>query len=146
MRALSEFEGYSDQFAVTQQALVEHGLCDTPRFGVFVALEGERIIGIAVHYAVPWTFDLRPTVVMKELFVANGSRSQGAGRKLFEAVEGHCQAIGAPRLIWQVLPGNERAKGFYRSLGGAPDESWEYWTKALPTGSPQHAQVSGQGG
>ncbi|WP_455854615.1 hypothetical protein [Ensifer canadensis] len=37
MRGLAVFEGYIDKFAVTERDLIDHGLCDSPRFGVFVA-------------------------------------------------------------------------------------------------------------
>jgi GNAT superfamily N-acetyltransferase len=132
MRGLAVFEGYIDKFAVTEKDLIDHGLGETPRFGVLVAdLEG-RVVGIAVHYVVPWTYDLKPTVVLKELFVEEGARSSGAGAALVAALKRHATAIGAPRVNWTVLAGNEPAKRFYRRQGGAPDDLWEPWTLAVP--------------
>ncbi|NRP19621.1 hypothetical protein LPJGGPFB_02878 [Ensifer adhaerens] len=134
MRGLAVFEGYIDRFAVTEQDLIDHGLCDTPRFGVLVAELDGRVIGIAVHYAIPWTYDLKPTVVLKELFVEDGARSSGAGAALIAALKRHAAAIGAPRINWTVLAGNEPAKRFYRRQGGSPDELWEPWTMATSSG------------
>lgn len=134
MRGLAVFEGYIDRFAVTEQDLIDHGLCDTPRFGVLVAELDGRVIGIAVHYAIPWTYDLKPTVVLKELFVEDGARSSGAGAALIAALKRHAAAIGAPRINWTVLAGNEPAKRFYRRQGGSPDEVWEPWTMATSSG------------
>lgn len=134
MRGLAVFEGYIDRFAVTEQDLIDHGLCDTPRFGVLVAELDGRVIGIAVHYAIPWTYDLKPTVVLKELFVEDGARSSGAGAALIAALKRHAAAIGAPRINWTVLAANEPAKRFYRRQGGSPDEVWEPWTMATSSG------------
>lgn len=134
MRGLAVFEGYIDRFAITEQDLIDHGLCDTPRFGVLVAELDGRVIGIAVHYAIPWTYDLKPTVVLKELFVEDGARSSGAGAALIAALKRHAAAIGAPRINWTVLAGNEPAKRFYRRQGGSPDEIWEPWTMATSSG------------
>lgn len=134
MRGLAVFEGYIDRFAVTEQDLIDHGLCDTPRFGVLVAELDGRVIGIAVHYAIPWTYDLKPTVVLKELFVEDGARSSGAGAALIAALKRHAAAIGAPRINWTVLAGNEPAKRFYRRQGGSADEIWEPWTMATSSG------------
>ncbi|WP_457585717.1 N-acetyltransferase family protein [Ensifer canadensis] len=133
MHGLAIFEGYIDKFAVTEEDLVDNGLGDAPRFGVLVAELDGRVIGIAVHYVIPWTYDLKPTVVLKELFVEEGARSSGAGAALIAALKRHATAIGAPRVNWTVLAGNEPAKRFYRHQGGAPDELWEPWTMAVPS-------------
>ncbi|MBZ7922349.1 hypothetical protein [Ensifer adhaerens] len=67
MRGLAVFEGYIDKFCVTEADLVGHGLGANPRFGVLVAERGGRAVGIAVYYVIPWTYDLKPTLVVKEL-------------------------------------------------------------------------------
>ena len=40
MAALAEFEGYADEFAVSEADLEAHGFGDAPRFGAFVADDG----------------------------------------------------------------------------------------------------------
>lgn len=132
MRGLAVFEGYIDTFAVTEKDLIVHGLGDAPRFGVLVAEVDGHVVSIAVHYVIPWTYDLKPTVVLKELFVEEGARSSGAGAALIAALRHHAAAIGAPRIHWTVLAGNEPAKRFYRRNGGSPDEVWQPWTMAVP--------------
>jgi GNAT superfamily N-acetyltransferase len=128
MQELAVFEGYDEGFAVTQADLKVHGLEAAPRFGVFVAeIEGE-VIGIAVNYVIPWTYDLKPTVVLKELFVAERARGAGAGEALFRRTAEYAASIEAPRLNWTVLPTNNAAKRFYEKLGGANDAAWEHWT------------------
>ncbi|HEV7307610.1 GNAT family N-acetyltransferase [Ensifer sp.] len=133
MRGLAVFEGYIDDFRVTEADLVEHGLGENPRFGVFVAALGDRVVGIAVYYVIPWTYDLKPTLVLKELYVEEGARSSGAGARLFAALKDHAAAIGAPRINWTVLATNDDAKRFYRREGADHDADWEPWTLPVKT-------------
>jgi GNAT superfamily N-acetyltransferase len=146
MRGLAVFERYIEQFRVTEQDLIAHGLCDAPRFGAFVAEHGNDVIGVAVHYQVPWTFDLRPVVTLKELFVAEEARGLGVGKSLFRRVAAYASEIGATRIAWTVLPDNAAAKHFYASAGGAPETAWEHWTMALPTGHASNPQGAGAAG
>lgn len=128
MRDLAVFEGYVDAFAVTPADLLAHGFGPEPAFGVFVAVKGDTIAGIAVHYRIPWTYDLRPVVVLKELFVAEAFRGQRVGNMLFAHIEAYAAEIGASALRWTVLPENEAARRFYAGQGAAPDAAWEHWT------------------
>ena len=130
MRELARFEGYDEHFTVTAADLRERGLAPVgaPQFVAFVAEQpGGELVGHAVVVEQPFTFDLRPTLTLKELYVRDGQRGGGAGRALFEQVLAHGRARGAGRLKWDVLPSNEPARAFYRRLGGAPDPDWERW-------------------
>ena len=133
MRELAIFEGYIDAFAVAPEDLLAHGFGDAQAFGVFVATAGETIAGIAVHYRIPWTFDLRPVVVLKELFVAEAFRGQGVGDALFARLRAYAFDIGASALRWTVLPDNDAAKRFYAGQGGARDAAWEHWALPIAT-------------
>ena len=121
MRELARFEGYDDRFAVTGRDLVERGLApDGPaQFTAFVAESGADLLGYAVVVEIPFTFDLRPTVRLKELYVAAAHRAAGVGGALFEQVRAHARGRGAGRIDWTVLPGNAAAQAFYRRAGGA---------------------------
>jgi GNAT superfamily N-acetyltransferase len=127
MRGLAIFEGYIDDFRVTEADLVEHGLGPSPRFGVFVALADGKTVGIAVHYQIPWTFDLKPVVVLKELFVAEEARGLGAGEALFLRLTAYAKDIGASKVAWTVLDGNESAMRFYKRQGASHDTVWQPW-------------------
>jgi GNAT superfamily N-acetyltransferase len=129
MRGLARFEGYDDRFAVTVEALIERGFSAhrPPEFTAWVAeLDGE-LVGYAVIYVIPYTFDLRPTVVLKELFIDAAARGKNFGRGLMDAVIEHARSLNARLIRWQVLPDNEPAKNFYRRRGAAVDADWENW-------------------
>jgi GNAT superfamily N-acetyltransferase len=131
MRALAEFEGYADRFAVTEAALIERGLdasLASPQFAAFVApVAGGGLAGMAVVVERAFTFDLRPSLLLKELFVDPASRAAGMGSALMAVVLAHARTRNANQLVWDVLPDNETAKAFYRRWGGAPVQAWERW-------------------
>ncbi|WP_426076220.1 GNAT family N-acetyltransferase [Janthinobacterium sp. PSPC3-1] len=134
MRALARFEGYLDQFRVTETDLLERGLDQGPRqeFTALVADDGSGgLLGYAVVCSLPFTYDLLPNLLLKELYVDETSRGLGIGRALMTAVMAEGRARGCARLKWDVLKGNTRAQAFYRSLGGAPDGGWEGWIRQL---------------
>jgi len=61
-------------------------------------------------------------------------RGCGYGGELFDAVVKYSQSINARLLRWQVLPGNEAAKQFYRQRGGCEDAGWDNWLRDLDQG------------
>lgn len=98
----------------------------------FVAESGSGALpGYAVVHTIAYTYDLRPTLVLKELYVDDAARGLGIGHALMAAVMAEGKAQGCARLKWDVLPGNLRAQAFYRSLGGAPDRQWQAWIRQL---------------
>ena len=129
MRELATFEGYIDKFVPQADDLRLYGSGNDPRFHAFVAVDAkaQRLVGIAVVYTIPWTYDMQPTVVLKELFVAADYRRAGVGRRLMVGVAEHAVALGASRLQWTVLADNARAQAFYRELGGEADRVWQHW-------------------
>jgi GNAT superfamily N-acetyltransferase len=134
MRGLAAFEGYEEAFAVTEEALLAAGLGPSPAFAALVAERDGVLLGMAITYEQPWTYDLKPWVVLKELYVAQSARGAGVGTALFGAVIEAAKARGASRLNWTVLRGNDAAAAFYRRHGGRPDPSWQLWTMSLVGG------------
>ncbi|WP_129644350.1 GNAT family N-acetyltransferase [Peristeroidobacter agariperforans] len=135
MQGLARFEGYDDRFAVTVDALIERGFSPhrPPEFTAWVAELDASLVGYALIYVIPYTFDLRPTVVLKELFIGEAARGRNFGRGLMDAVIGHARSLNARLIRWQVLPDNEPAKRFYRQHGAAQDADWENWFIDLST-------------
>lgn len=135
MQGLARFEGYADRFAVTVDVLIERGFSPhhSPEFTAWVAELDGSLVGYAVIYVIPYTFDLRPTVVLKELFIDEAARGRNFGHGLMNAVIEHAHSLNARLIRWQVLPDNEPAKRFYRQHGAAMDADWENWFIELST-------------
>ncbi|GFE83864.1 hypothetical protein GCM10011487_58640 [Steroidobacter agaridevorans] len=135
MQGLARFEGYDDRFAVTADVLIERGFSPhrPPEFTAWVAELDAALVGYALIYVIPYTFDLRPTVVLKELFIDQAARGRNFGHGLMTAVIEHARSLNARLIRWQVLPDNEPAKRFYRQHGAAMDADWENWFIDLST-------------
>lgn len=129
MRKLAQFEGYDDRFAVTVADLVERGFSSQrpPEFTAWIAELDGVPVGYAVIYVIPFTFDLRPTVVLKELFIDEAARGRRFGHGLMSAVIEHARSLDARLIRWQVLPDNAAAKSFYRQHRAEADGAWENW-------------------
>ena len=126
MRALAEAENYSADFVVGAQDLKVRGFGAQQQFFTKLAIDTEKTIavGMAVFYLVPFTYDLRPTLVLKELYVDAPYRDRGVGEQLMVALAQGTQRLGCGRLRWDVLHGNHSAERFYQRLGGAPEDHW----------------------
>jgi len=120
MRALAEAENYGADFAVGAQDLEMHGFGAQLQFFTKLAVDEERAVavGMAVFYLMPFTYDLRPTLVLKELYVDAAYRDRGVGERLMVALAQCAQRLGCGRLRWDVLHGNHSAERFYQRLGG----------------------------
>lgn len=130
MKALARFEGYIDDFRITEAELIERGLGPAPQFEALVAhREGSPdLLGMTVIYLIPFTHTLRPKMVMKELFITKDARGLGLGTALFEAMLERARALDCYEVIWTVLKGNSPAEDFYRQRGASPDPVWDGWT------------------
>ncbi|HYD79396.1 MAG TPA: GNAT family N-acetyltransferase [Paucimonas sp.] len=129
MKALAEFEGYIADFRVTEHEIITRGWTDHPKFLGLVAQNSpsEDLIGMAIAYLVPFSYDLRPVAILKELYVEPGWRGGGVGKSLFNGVIDWARSEGCSKIRWDVLQENDAAKRFYRSLDGQPFTPWESW-------------------
>ncbi|HEX7251739.1 MAG TPA: GNAT family N-acetyltransferase [Thermoanaerobaculia bacterium] len=126
MRGLARFEGYLEGFAVTPRELEQRAFGRHAQCAIEVAenVATGDILGYAVVLTTPYTYDLKPTLTLKELYVEPDFRGLGVGKALMRAVAARATALSAGRLRWDVLPSNDRAEAFYRSLGGRRVDNW----------------------
>jgi GNAT superfamily N-acetyltransferase len=126
MRELAAFEDYLKDFAVTEAALLERGFSACPQFGALVAVarSAAALVGMAVHYKIPYTYDLKPTLVLKELYVLPAWRGGRIGAALMQALARRALQDGCGRIKWDVLSGNTSAECFYTALGGQRVRKW----------------------
>lgn len=127
MKALALFEGYADKFRVTAAEL-EKRLFDYRDFDVLVADQFGRPCGMLVYYRLPFTYDLKPWVYMKELFVQEHVRSAGVGKALMHHFIEDCRQQGVSKIRFDVLQRNERAQRFYQSVGASADSDWQLFS------------------
>ena len=129
MRGLARYEGYIDDFKVSEDDLVENGLNQNPLFKAFVVHvdKSTNLLGMAVTYITPWTYTMRPNLVLKELFVKESARGSNVGHALMDAVVKQAKSISANEIQWLVLGNNHKAQKFYSKLGGKHNNQWQIW-------------------
>jgi len=129
MRDLARFEEYIDDFKVTEAFLRgEVSKTETAFFGIIVVEQGSELLGYASYFPIHFTYSLKPTYVLKELYVKTFQRSNKIGQSLFEKFREIAQQKNAAKIIWSVMPSNAEAKRFYTRMGGEHDTSWENWS------------------
>jgi len=125
MRGLAAYEHYAADFRVTEAVLLAQGFGDGARdFEALLAVDGDAVLGMAVHYMVPFTYRARPTLYLKELYVAEAGRNRGAGAALMAALARRARDRGCGLVKWQVARWNDGAIRFYERLGARPDVTW----------------------
>ena len=83
----------------------------------FLAEEDEAAIGVAfVTYLFP-TWEFRPGLFIKDIFVREAARNRGAGRAIIAAIAKYAADNGCARIDWTAAGGNEAASRLYRDLG-----------------------------
>lgn len=113
-----EFETPTPGIRVLAERLV--GLLE--RDDVLALLIGEPAVGVALVTLRPNVWYEGPVAVLDELYVAPGSRGQGLGSSLLEAVEAHVRERGAELLEVNVDGEDVDARRFYERHGYANRE------------------------
>ncbi|HEY4251342.1 MAG TPA: GNAT family N-acetyltransferase [Roseomonas sp.] len=127
MAGIVAYEHGSD-FRLTEAELLRRGFGERPEFGAFVADRGDgRLIGMAVHYEIPFMHTLEPLLMMKWLFVDQEHRGGRIGRRLVRRMARHALETGHRKFCWFVLKDNLPAQAFYRGVGATPDPDWDRW-------------------
>jgi ribosomal protein S18 acetylase RimI-like enzyme len=100
------------------------GLRQHPTTLVFLAMDDETPVGIAVCFLGFSTFAARPLINIHDLAVLPDYRGRGVGRRLLEQVEAKGRARGCAKLTLEVRADNDRAQRLYRQVGfgDAPTE------------------------
>lgn len=125
MRELAVFEKYDKAFVITEEVLREQGFRRSPPdFCCLLALEDNLIAGFLVYHFIPFTYRAKPNMIIKELYVAEGKRSQGAGELLMKAAAREAERAGCGVIKWWVAKWNERGVQFYERLGARIDHDW----------------------
>lgn len=119
MKALAEFEHYSDSFAITPKIVKQKGI-DRNDFYCLVADAGGTIAGILV----PYTAQNCPAIYMKELFVDGRYRNQKIGEQLMTALQQIAKDAGCQTIKWTVSPWNDQGMRFYERLGARQNHDW----------------------
>ncbi len=123
IQELAEYEKAPDQVKITVEQLEKDGFGDIPLFGLYVAEEDSRIVGIAIYYYRYSTWKGK-TLFLEDIVVNQEMRGRGIGRDLFNRVIRKANEEKCYRMSWQVLDWNEQAITFYEKYGATIDREW----------------------
>jgi ribosomal protein S18 acetylase RimI-like enzyme len=125
MRGLAEYEHYADVFAVTEDTLRRQGFEKSPPdFYALVADTGGELVGLLIYYLIPFTMTTKPTLFIKELFVAEAARGQHLGERLMRRAAQDAVAHGCGTIRGAVADWNTSAQKFYERLGAVANPAW----------------------
>lgn len=66
MLKLAKFEGYFEQFLVTEQDVKTRGFGPDPSFHTLVAEQNSTLSGMLIYYLLPFTYDLKSWFFIKD--------------------------------------------------------------------------------
>ena len=124
--AYQRFYGVEDVDDERNRTFFSHFIAPSDEGMLLGASHGEELAGYACLY---WHFtSLVPakTVLMNDLYVAEGWRGQGIGRALIDGSARIAHERGAHQLEWATAPDNKTAQRLYDSTGAKRSEWVEY--------------------
>ena len=84
---------------------------------LFVALDGDRVVGFAAGWPEPGPEAAPGTVEVAAIYADEAYHGRGLGKRLLARVASRSQVLGFTALSLEMLVGNPTA-GFYEHLGG----------------------------
>lgn len=120
---LAVFEKEPEAVEITEDDLLEDGFSENPKFKLFVAEEGTKIIGIALFYERYSTWKGR-AIHLEDLIVTESKRKLGVGKALYTKVLKYAFDNNFNRVAWEVIDWNTNAIEFYKSTGATYLNDW----------------------
>jgi len=123
IKELALYEKAPQEVTNTVYDMEQDGFGEKPVFGLFVAEEDDKIIGIAIYYTKYSTWKGK-CIYLDDIVITEKHRCKGIGGKLFEEVIRVSKESGANRMEWQVLEWNTPAIEFYKKFNAVLDPEW----------------------
>jgi len=92
-------------------------------FDVFVAIDKEKVIGIALFYIGYSTWKGK-MLYLDDFFVLPEYRNQQIGKKLFDTIIQEAKEQQCNLIKWQVLDWNTEAQRFYEKYNAILEKEW----------------------
>jgi len=119
---LAAEEGFADPILANVEELRQALFSAAPAAFALVACLDDEPVGFAVYYFTFSTTLARRGIHLDDLYVRSSARGHGVGRELLRYLARLATTQSCGRLEWWALRWNEKAIGYYRSLGVAEKE------------------------
>ena len=124
---LATFEKLPPPDEAARKRLIEDAFGPQPRFEIFLAEVGGRVVGYAFIFETYSTFRALPSLYLEDLFVLEEFRGSGVGYALFKHCAQEAVKRGCGRYEWAVLDWNTHAINFYERLGAKHLHDWRLY-------------------
>lgn len=123
IKELALYEKAPHEVTNTVERMERDGFGPNPIYGLFVAEEGDRIVGISIYY---WRYSTwkGKRLYLEDIVVTESERGKGTGKLLFDRTMKHALDENCSGMMWQVLEWNEPAINFYKKYGAKLDDEW----------------------
>lgn len=88
-----------------------------PGSGIVLAEHDGEVVGMLSYSIRPNLYHASPCCTVEELVVRQAYRRRSVGKKLLEWIVAHAREQSCVEISLSVLPGNQPALDFYRSMG-----------------------------
>lgn len=123
IKELAEYERALHEVTNTVDRMMVDGFGPNPVFQFYVAIEGEKIIGLSLYYYRYSTWKGK-RLYLEDIIVTQSERGRGIGKMLFDATMKRCLLENCTGMMWQVLDWNKSAIQFYKKFGTRFDSEW----------------------
>jgi GNAT superfamily N-acetyltransferase len=123
IQELAEYEKAKDEVTISLSDLERDGFGSNPLFEVILAIENDKILGMAFYYFSYSTWKGK-CIYLEDIIVKSEFRGKGIGSILFEEMINIAKSSDAKRMQWQVLDWNQEAIKFYKKYNADIDASW----------------------
>ena len=123
IKELALFERASDAVVATEEDLRRHGFGSDPSFEAILAFVDGEPAGCALFHTRFSTWLGLPCLYLEDLFVSEGARGRGVGRRLMARLATIAVERGWGRIDFHVLDWNP-ARQFYERLGLEHVSDW----------------------
>lgn len=92
-----------------------------PGSRIFLAEQDGQVVGLLSFSIRPNLYHAESCCLVDEVVVAEKARGRGVGKALVQRLMLYAKEAGCAEVSLSVMPGNTRAREFYRSLGFADE-------------------------
>jgi GNAT superfamily N-acetyltransferase len=123
VKELALYERAPHEVTNTVERMERDGFGPNPIYGLFVAEDNDRIVGISIFY---WRYSTwkGKRLYLEDIVVTESERGKGTGKLLFDRTMQHALDENCTGMMWQVLEWNEPALNFYKKYGAKLDDEW----------------------
>jgi GNAT superfamily N-acetyltransferase len=123
IKELAVFEKALHEVENSIEQLLKDGFGTNPLFGLIVAEDQTKIVGISLYYFRYSTWKGKK-LYLEDIIVSEKARGTGIGSQLFEATMKKSLELNCNGMTWAVLDWNEPAIKFYEKYKPVFDKEW----------------------